>query len=220
MMKSPAKPCIALCLAAVTALLGATSMASPLQIQLPTETAKLKASALPGYAIAVQKCAICHSADYVHNQPPSMSLPQWTAEVGKMQHAYGAPISNTEAQQIGAYLAVAYGSAKSGDADVINASAKPTVEPAVSGQAKSSIDVKALLNENACLGCHAIDKKIVGPGYHDVALKYRGDLQALIKLQASIQKGGSGKWGSMAMPPFSSLSAEETKALAAFVLAQ
>ena len=168
----------------------------------------------------MQKCAVCHSADYIHYQPPGMSLPQWTKEVGKMQHAYGAPINDTEVKQIGAYLAVTYGSSKSTDADVMAASANiPSKAPAASSQSTAPINVKALLNANACLGCHAIDRKIVGPAYHDVALRYKDDAQALTKLQASIQKGGVGKWGSMAMPPFASLSAEETRALAAFVLA-
>lgn len=78
---------------------------------LPPETATLKASKLPGYAIA-PKCAICHSVDYIKYQPPGMNLIQWTGEVAKMQHMYGAPITDDDVKKIGAYLAVMYGSAK------------------------------------------------------------------------------------------------------------
>src|SRR5271170_7964251 len=82
-------------------------------IRLPAETAVLTASPLPGYAIATQKCGICHSADYINLQPPHMSLTQWTAEMVKMQHAYGAPIDDAEIKLLGVYLASAYGDASS-----------------------------------------------------------------------------------------------------------
>ncbi|MGH8375674.1 MAG: c-type cytochrome, partial [Pseudomonas sp.] len=93
------------------AQVGLASMAgaAPLSITLPPETAALKPSTLPGYPLAQQKCSICHSADYINFQPPGMSLAQWTAEAGKMQHVYGAPISDQEVNVIGAYLAVTYG---------------------------------------------------------------------------------------------------------------
>ncbi len=80
-------------------------------ITLPAETAVLRPSALPGYTIAVQKCGICHSADYINLQPPHMSLAQWTAEMSKMQHAYGAPIDESEIELLGVYFAAAYGDA-------------------------------------------------------------------------------------------------------------
>lgn len=201
------------------------------EIQLPPEVAKLRPSKLPGYAIAMQKCAICHSADYVNYQPPGMSQVQWTAEMAKMQHAYGAPISDDEVKQIGAYLAVAYGSAKATDPGVIavSATAKPAAQAApaagtasVAGAsaAGTAIDVKTLLNANACLSCHGIAQKIVGPGYQEVAAKYKGDAQALSKLEVSIRKGSVGKWGQAPMPPFASLSDAQVKALAEFVLKQ
>ena len=78
----------------------------------------------------------------------------------------------------------------------------------------------ALLNANACLSCHAIDQKIVGPGYREVAARYKGDAQALTKLEASIRQGSAGKWGPAPMPPFAALSEAQVKAIAAFVLAQ
>jgi len=82
-------------------------------ISLPPETAQLKPSDLPGYAIARAKCAICHSADYIQYQPPRMSQAQWTAEVQKMQRSYGAPLDADEIKLIGIYLATVYGDASS-----------------------------------------------------------------------------------------------------------
>ena len=210
--------------------------AASVEIQLPPEVAKLRPSKLPGYAIAMQKCSICHSADYVSYQPPGMSQAQWTAEMAKMQHAYGAPISDDEVKQIGAYLAVAYGSAKATDVSVlavsvpVPSSAAPTASPSAVGKeggvpapsapAGPAIDVQALLNTNNCLSCHAIAQKVVGPSYKDVAAKYKGDAQALSKLEVSIRNGSVGKWGQAPMPPYANLSAAQAKALAEFVLKQ
>lgn len=99
-------------LLASAAWFGGNALTAPLHITLPAETAAFKPSTQPGYAIAAQKCAICHSADYVNQQPGNMTLAQWTAEVRKMQHAYGAPLSDREVAQIGEYLATAYGKEK------------------------------------------------------------------------------------------------------------
>ena len=89
--------------------------AAPLTIVLPAETAVLKPSGLPGYVLASQKCYMCHSADYISFQPPGMSVSQWTAEVGKMKHAYGAPLSDEDVKQIGEYLGATYGELKAVD---------------------------------------------------------------------------------------------------------
>jgi cytochrome c551/c552 len=214
----------------------APAQAAPLDFKLPAETAKLRPSTLPGAAIAAQKCSICHSADYVNYQPPGMTQAQWTAEMAKMQHAYGAPISDEEVKQLGAYLAVAYGSAKATDPSVLalSAPAAPTAAApaspvttsaqkpasAATTTAGPAIDVQVLLNNNACLSCHAIAQKIVGPSYKDVAARYKGDAQALSKLEVSIRKGSVGKWGDAPMPPFAALSDAQIKALAEFVLKQ
>ncbi|MCM2336895.1 MAG: cytochrome C biogenesis protein CcsA, partial [Pseudomonas sp.] len=65
-----------------------------------------------------------------------------------------------------------------------------------------------------CLACHAVDKKLVGPSYQDVAKKYAGDAGAAAKLAEKIQKGGSGVWGTMPMPANPQVNAEEAKTLA------
>jgi cytochrome c551/c552 len=213
--------------AALTVLFGATglSQAAPLTITLPAETAKLRPSSLPGYRIATQKCATCHSADYVNYQPPGMTLKQWTAEMGKMQHVYGAPISDDDVNKIGAYLAVTYGSAKESELSADLKTAATTLPstaatPAHPAAGTTVADATTLLNANGCLACHGIDKKIVGPGYNEVAAKYRGDAGAVSKLEASIRNGGVGKWGQIPMPPFTQLKPGELRTLAEFVLKQ
>lgn len=74
-----------------------------------------------------------------------------------------------------------------------------------------------LAKKNACMACHAVDKKLVGPGYQDVAKKYAGDKEAVAKLTESIKKGGSGKWGPVPMPAQAQLSDADAKALATWV---
>jgi len=71
-----------------------------------------------------------------------------------------------------------------------------------------------------CLACHAVDKKLVGPSYQEVAKKYAGDKEAPAKLADKIQKGGSGVWGAVPMPANPQVNADEAKTLAAWVLSQ
>jgi cytochrome c len=75
-----------------------------------------------------------------------------------------------------------------------------------------------LAKKNNCLACHAVDKKIVGPAYQDVAKKYAGQADAEATLAKNIKAGGSGKWGPIPMPPQTQLSDAEAQTLAAWVL--
>jgi cytochrome c551/c552 len=199
-------------------------------MSLPPETAILAASPLPGYKIAVEKCGICHSADYINLQPPQMSLTQWTAEMLKMQHAYGAPIDDAEIKLLGLYLASTYGdpaTVRAADIALTPPSATmssetPGARTDVAGAASGAVDadVRAILDRNACLSCHATQQKVVGPAYHDVAVKYSGDRNARSKIAANIRSGGTGKWGAVPMPPFPNLSLADLRLLADFVLKQ
>ena len=187
--------------------------AEPLSIKLPAETAKFRPSNLPGYALATQKCQICHSVDYIEYQPPGMSESQWVAEVRKMQHAYAAPINDDEINQIGAYLAASYSGKLAQELHL-----QPSAVPLPSTQGDTVIDVKTLLDQNACLNCHALDKKLVGPSYRDVAARYKDDPKAVDALADHMGKGSSGRWGVIPMPPFPALTPDELKSLAVFVL--
>ncbi len=76
----------------------------------------------------------------------------------------------------------------------------------------------ALATSKNCMACHALDKRIVGPAYKDVAAKYAGDKTAVDRLSTKIQKGGGGVWGPMPMPANTQVSDAEAKKLAAWVL--
>src|SRR4051812_41558494 len=71
-----------------------------------------------------------------------------------------------------------------------------------------------------CMACHAVDKKVVGPAYKNVAAKYAGDKTAADKLAQKILKGGSGVWGTVPMPANPQVNEAEAKKLAAWVLTQ
>src|SRR4051812_40127206 len=75
-----------------------------------------------------------------------------------------------------------------------------------------------LAQKKNCMACHAVDKKLVGPAYKDVAAKYAGQKDAAAKLADKIVKGGSGVWGPVPMPANAQVSAEEAKQLATWVL--
>ena len=75
-----------------------------------------------------------------------------------------------------------------------------------------------LAKEKNCLACHAVDNKVVGPAYKDVAAKYKGDKSSEAKLATKIQKGGSGVWGQIPMPANPQVSEAEAKKLAQWVL--
>ena len=68
------------------------------------------------------------------------------------------------------------------------------------------------------MACHAIDKKLVGPAYKDVAAKYTGQKDAADKLALKVMKGGTGVWGAIPMPANPQVSEAEAKQLVQWVL--
>ena len=87
----------------------------------------------------------------------------------------------------------------------------------VSGSAFASADMAKAKN---CMACHAVQTKLVGPSFKDVAAKYAGQKGIEDKLVAKIIKGGSGSWGAIPMPANPQVSEAEAKALAKWVMAQ
>lgn len=81
-----------------------------------------------------------------------------------------------------------------------------------------AVDMPAVAKKNFCTSCHAIDKKVLGPAWQAVADKYKGDASAHDKLSAKIAKGGSGVWGSMAMPAQPKVNEADMKELVGFIL--
>lgn len=86
----------------------------------------------------------------------------------------------------------------------------------VAGQASAN---QALAQKSGCLACHAVDKKVLGPAFKDVAAKYKGDKSAEGKLVAKVKAGGSGVWGPMPMPANSpQVKDEDIKSIVQWVL--
>lgn len=77
---------------------------------------------------------------------------------------------------------------------------------------------QALASSNGCMACHAVDTKLVGPSYKDVAAKYHGNKNAEALLMKKVKDGGSGVWGSIPMPPHPGISGADLKTLVDWVL--
>jgi cytochrome c len=75
-----------------------------------------------------------------------------------------------------------------------------------------------LIKKYGCTACHAIDKKVVGPAYKDVANKYRNDAKAATYLHDKIKKGGSGVWGPVPMPPNTQVPDDDVKTIVSYIL--
>lgn len=89
----------------------------------------------------------------------------------------------------------------------------------LSVQASSNdAQVMALAKQNACLGCHAVDKKIVGPSFQAIAKKYSSDSNATAFLKNKILKGGSGSWGVVPMPANTKLNDAQLTSLTNWIL--
>lgn len=84
--------------------------------------------------------------------------------------------------------------------------------------AQNAAAAKALASKSACMACHAVDKKLVGPAFKDVAAKHQGQADALDKVSARIKSGGSGLYGPVPMPAQAQLKDDELKLLAGWIL--
>lgn len=78
----------------------------------------------------------------------------------------------------------------------------------------------ALATSKNCMACHAVDKKLVGPSYKDVAAKYAGQKDAVDKLSVKIMKGSAGVWGPVPMPANANVNEADAKKLATWVMSQ
>jgi cytochrome c len=79
---------------------------------------------------------------------------------------------------------------------------------------------EALAKKHACFACHAVDKKLVGPSYKEVASKYRGDAGAEARLVDKVKKGSQGSWGQVPMPPNAAVPDGEVRTLVQWILSQ
>jgi cytochrome c5 len=142
---------------------------------------------------------------------------------------YMANLSGASFKEPPAPTAVASGTPPAGAAPAAavaasSAGVTPVAAPAVpAAPAKASgpLDLaagQAMMQKDGCGACHAVDKKIVGPAYQDVAAKYKGDAGALAKLTQKVKMGGTGVWGQVPMPPNSFVADDDIKALVSWVL--
>lgn len=117
---------------------------------------------------------------------------------------------------------------------VVKMNARSTLEAAVKTEASSAnagageqadgdTDAYAgaakLTAANACMACHAVDKKLLGPSFQAIAEKYKGDKDALGKLVAKVRDGGSGVWGNIPMPPHPNLDNADSTVMLEWILA-
>ena len=77
---------------------------------------------------------------------------------------------------------------------------------------------KEIAAKNACMGCHAVDKKLVGPAYKDIAARYKGQADAVDKLAKKVKAGGAGVWGPVPMPANATISDADAKAVVQWIL--
>jgi cytochrome c len=76
----------------------------------------------------------------------------------------------------------------------------------------------ALARQHACVSCHALDQRVVGPSFKEIAARYRsaGDVAGLV---SKMKSGGAGTWGSVPMPPQAHVGDRDLQTLARWILA-
>jgi cytochrome c len=75
-----------------------------------------------------------------------------------------------------------------------------------------------LAQKKNCMACHAVDKKVLGPGFKEIAAKYAGQKDAADKLAVKVVKGGVGAWGNIPMPANAQVTDAEAKQLVGWIL--
>jgi cytochrome c5 len=117
--------------------------------------------------------------------------------------------------------AAALPAASAAGAATVAAAAPAANATAAAAGAVAPLDLKtgqAMMQKYGCSACHAVDKKVLGPAYEDVAAKYRGDAGALARLTQKVKSGGTGVWGQSPMPPNAQVPDADTKALVSWIL--
>jgi len=86
------------------------------------------------------------------------------------------------------------------------------------GAAAPALADLALAASKNCMSCHAVERKVLGPSFKDVALRYKDDKDAAAMLASKIMKGGKGVWGPVPMPANNQVSEADAKKLAGWIL--
>ena len=85
-------------------------------------------------------------------------------------------------------------------------------------QAADAQAAEALAKSSGCFACHTVDKKLVGPGYKEIAAKYRNDKTAPAKLAQKVKEGGKGVWGDIPMAPNAHVKDADIKTMVEWIL--
>lgn len=75
-----------------------------------------------------------------------------------------------------------------------------------------------LAQSSGCMTCHAIDRKVIGPSFKEIAAKYGSDKNAEANLVKKVKAGGAGVWGPTPMPPNAHVKDEDIKSIVAWIL--
>lgn len=160
----------------------------------------------PGVTLTESKCRICHELEHIRRA--QLSPGEWSDNIKNMRER-GAPLTDAEIEVIHKYLSTYYNRET------------PAPPPGPDTLAAGGDDpVQKQLNAHACMGCHAIDSRVVGPSFKEVAAKYAGDAGAPQRLAAKIRNGGAGAWGQVPMPPNPAVPDDHLKLIVDWVLQQ
>jgi cytochrome c551/c552 len=161
-----------------------------------------------GSELTTARCATCHDAQHITRT--KLSRGEWEFNIKNMIER-GAPIAPAEIPIIVEYLSTYY------NRDSVAPPADP-VAASFGMDAGGGDPVQRLLNANACVACHTIDRRMVGPSFREVAAKFSGDRDAGGKLATKIREGGAGNWGNVPMPPNAGISETELNQIVGWIL--
>lgn len=84
----------------------------------------------------------------------------------------------------------------------------------------SNADGATIARRSACMACHAVEGRSVGPAFHEIAQRYRGRGDAPSMLAQKIRHGGGGAWGAVPMPANPGLSEDDAKIVLSWILGE
>jgi cytochrome c len=110
---------------------------------------------------------------------------------------------------------IAFACGSSDDKKADDAPQQDTVAAAPEVQNERGLE---LIGASDCTGCHAIDKKVIGPAYQDVAQKYENTPAVIDTLVNKVRNGGQGNWGTIPMAPHPNLSEEDAREMVKYIM--
>jgi sulfite dehydrogenase len=156
----------------------------------------------PGSTLTENKCKICHELQHIRRTP--LSRGEWADTLRNMKER-GTPMSDAEMAVILDYLSAYYNRERPAPA--------PSADSLVSGN-----PMQQLLDRHACSGCHALDKRVVGPSFREIAARYASNPTS--SLAKKIREGSKGAWGVVPMPPNSAVPEADARSLSGWILQQ